>query len=221
VIGPVRDNMWDNLKAGKIRVGGSIKCFSKWIWENLLSFSVRIGRIIARVLDLCVFPEGMDLLWQTLKPRTRRLTPVEEQEARTVFGDSINYRQVRIDEHSLIAWLGAKINNCSGMGVTTFHTINFNGKIKTAAGNSNMKWLIHELVHVAQMEQVGSKYLVEAFYAQATEGYGYTPGAKPHFCDYNREQQASIAADYYIARISCGSTAPYDTCIAELQAGEL
>ena len=209
------------MKAGRIRVGRYTKCFSKWIREKLLSFAVRIGRIIARVLDLCVFPEGMDLLWQTLKPNTRRLTPVEEQEARTVFGDSINYRQVRIDEHSLIAWLGAKINNCSGMGVTIFHTINFNGKIKTAAGNSNMKWLIHELAHVAQMEHVGSKYLVEAFYAQAAEGYGYTPGAKPHFCDYNREQQASIAADYYIARISCSSTAPYDACIAELRAGEL
>ncbi len=163
----------------------------------------------------------MDLLWQIIKPNTRRLTPVEEQEARTVFGDSINYRRVRIDEHSLIAWLGAKLNNCSGMGVTTFHTINFNEKIKTAAGNSNMKWLIHELAHVAQMEHVGSKYLVEALYAQATEGYEYTPGAKPHLCDFNREQQASLAADYYIARISGRTTAPYDTCIAELRAGEL
>lgn len=213
--------MWDNLKAGRTRVGKEIKCFSKWIRDSLLFFAVRVGQIIATILDLCVFPESMDLLWQILKPRTRRLTPVEEQEARTVFGDSINYRQVRIDEHSLIAWLGAKINNCSGMGVTIFHTINFNEKIKTASGNSNMKWLIHELAHVAQMEHVGSKYLVEAFYAQATEGYGYTPGAKPHFCDYNREQQASIAADYYIARISGGSTVPYDACIAELQAGEL
>jgi len=213
--------MWDNLKTVMIRVGKETKCFRKWIRECLLSFAGRIGRIIAKILDLCIFPEGMDLLWQAIKPNTRRLTPVEEQEARTVFGDSINYRQVRIDEHSLIAWLGAKINNCSGMGVTTFHTINFNEKIKTAAGNSNMKWLIHELAHVAQMEYVGSKYLVEAFYAQATEGYRYTPGAKSHLCDYNREQQASIAADYYIARVSGSSTAPYDVYIAELQAGEL
>jgi len=213
--------MWDNLKAVMIRVGKEIKCFCKWGCESLLSFTVRIGRIIAKVLDLCIFPEAMDLLWQIIKPRTRRLTPVEEQEARTVFGESINYRQVRIDEHSLIAWLGAKINNCSGMGVTTFHTINFNEKIKTIAGNSNMKWLIHELAHVAQMEHVGSKYLVEAVYARSKEGYGYIPGAKPSLRDYNREQQASIAADYYIARISGSSTAPYDTYIAELQAGKL
>jgi len=29
-------------------------------------------------------------------------------------------------------------------GYTTFHTINFNRKINTAADNSEMKWLIHE-----------------------------------------------------------------------------
>ncbi|HIH95283.1 TPA: hypothetical protein HA338_15075 [Methanosarcina acetivorans] len=172
------------------------------------------------MLDICFLPKLMDLFWQTIKPGTRKLTTLEEQEARIVFGDSINYRQVRIDEHSLIAWTGAKIKNSSGMGVATFHTINFNKKIKTAAVNSDMKWLIHELAHVSQMEHIGSKYLIEAFYAQATEGYGYTPGEKPHFCDYNREQQASIAADYYSARISGNSTTLYEMYIGELQAGE-
>jgi hypothetical protein len=200
--------------------GQGEECFCKWIWESLLFLTVRIGRIIAKILDTCVFPEIMDILWQTIKSNTRRLTLVEEQEARKVFGDSINYRQVRIDEHSLIAWIGAKVNNCWGMGVTTFHTINFNKKINTAAGNSNMKWLIHELAHVAQMEYVGSRYMVEAFYARATEGYRYIPG-KSHLCDYNREQQASIAADYYIACVSGRSTAAYDPYITELQAGEL
>ncbi|AAM05712.1 hypothetical protein [Methanosarcina acetivorans] len=186
----------------------------------MLSFALRTGRILAKMLDICFLPKLMDLFWQTIKPGTRKLTTLEEQEARIVFGDSINYRQVRIDEHSLIAWTGAKIKNSSGMGVATFHTINFNKKIKTAAVNSDMKWLIHELAHVSQMEHIGSKYLIEAFYAQATEGYGYTPGEKPHFCDYNREQQASIAADYYSARISGNSTTLYEMYIGELQAGE-
>jgi hypothetical protein len=211
----------ENLKAAMTPHRQKRKCFCKSKWESLLFLTVWIGRIIAKILDICIFPEIMDLLWRNIKPDTRRLTPVEEEEARKVFGDSIAYMQVRIDENSLIAWLGAKINHCSGMGVTTFHTINFNKKIKTAAGNSNMKWLIHELAHVAQMEYVGSRYMVEAFYAQATEGYGYIPGAKPHLCDYNREQQASIAADFYIASISGRSTAAYDMYIAELQAGKL
>ena len=176
---------------------------------------------MAKVLDFCGFPEFMDFLWQTVKPNTRRLTQVEEQEARKVFGDSVNYRQVRIDENSLVALLGAKRHKCSGMGITSFRTINFNKKIKTSPGSSDMKWLIHELTHVSQMEHVGSRYMIEAFYARATEGYGYVLEAKPHFRNYNREQQASIAADYYIARISGRSTVAYDSYITELQAGEL
>jgi bifunctional pyridoxal-dependent enzyme with beta-cystathionase and maltose regulon repressor activities len=84
-----------------------------------------------------------------------------------------------------------------------------------------MKWLIHELTHVAQMEHAGSQYLIEAFHAQVTEGYGYTPGEKLYLRDYNREQQASIIADYYIKHISGISTEVYEPYIAELRAREL
>lgn len=195
--------------------------FHKGIQKSLLFFTLLIGRTIAKVFDIFNFPEFMDLLWQTIKPNTRRLNLVEEQEARKVFGNSINYRQVNIDENSLIAWLGAKKHKCSGMGITSFRTINFNKKIKTAPGNPHMKWLIHELAHVSQMEHVGSRYMIEASYARATEGYGYVLGSKQHFRDYNREQQASIAADYYIALTSGRSTAVYDPYIAELLAGNL
>lgn len=195
--------------------------FHKSMQKSLLFFTVRTGRIIAKIFDFCNFPEFMDLLWQTIKPGTRRLTMIEEQEARKVFGDSINYQRVHIDERSLIAWLGAKRHKCSGMGITSFRTINFNKKIKTAPGNAHMKWLIHELTHISQMEHAGSRYMIEASYARATEGYGYTLGSKQHFRDYNREQQASIAADYYIALASGRSTAAFDPYIAELLAGEL
>lgn len=195
--------------------------FHKGMQKILLFITVWTGRVIAKILDICSFPEFMDLLWQIVKPGTRRLTLVEEQEARKVFGDSINYQRVRIDEKSLIAWLGAKRHKCSGMGITSFRTINFNKRIKTAPGNSHMKWLIHELAHVSQMEHVGSRYMIEASYARATEGYGYILGSKRHFRDYNREQQASIAADYYVALSFCRSTAAYDPYIAELLAGKL
>lgn len=84
-----------------------------------------------------------------------------------------------------------------------------------------MKWLIHELTHVMQMEHAGSQYLVEAFHAQASEGYSYRPGEKKHFREYNREQQACIVADYYIARCSGSSTEAYDPYIVELRAGKL
>lgn len=180
-----------------------------------------MGCFVAKTLDLLAFPDLMDLCWQIIKSNTRSLTPLEEKEALSVFGDTINFSNVLIDESSLVAWIGAKIHRCTGMGVTTFHTINFNRKIRAAAGSQDMRWLIHELVHIAQMESTGSKYLVEAFYAQVTEGYGYVLGKKTHLCEYNREQQASIVADYYIKRSSGLSTEAYDPYIAELRAGEL
>lgn len=193
----------------------------KLIRYGLLSLAVNFGRIIAKILDTCAFPEFMDNLWQTVKTNTRSLTEIEEKEARGIFGNRINYREVQIDEASFLAWLGTKLKRCSGMGITTFHTINFNRKLNTTAGSSDMKWLVHELTHVAQMEHTGSQYLVEAFYAQLSEGYAYRTGEKRHFSEYNREQQACIAADYYIARCSGRSTAAYDPYIAELRAGDL
>jgi hypothetical protein len=179
-----------------------------------------VGRVIAIILDVCAFPELMDRLWKIVKLNSRSLKAIEEQEAQSIFGNRINYRKVYIDEASFIAWLGAKLKRCSGMGVATFHTINFNRKLNTAAGNSDMKWLIHELTHVAQMEHAGSQYLVEAFHAQASAGYTYRSGEKKHFREYNREQQACIVADYYIVRCSGGSTEAYDPYILEIRAGE-
>ena len=187
---------------------------------RLLTLAFRIGHVITKILDICAFPELMDHLWQ-IKLNTRSLTEIEEQEARSIFENKVNYSKVHIDEASFIAWLGAKLKKCSGMGFTTFHTINFNRKLNTATGNSDMKWLIHELTHVAQMENAGSQYLVEAFRAQVSSGYEYTPGEKKHFREYNREQQACIIADYYIARCSGDSTTAYDPYIVELRAGKL
>lgn len=196
-------------------------CYCKQIGNIFLFFVLTTGRIAAKILDYFAFPKIMDFLWQTVKPNTRKLTIQEENEARSVFTKSIKYSQIRIDENSFIAWIGAKINRCSNMGVTTFHTINFNRKIRTEIDRSEMKWLIHELVHVAQMETKGSIYFVEALLAQITEGYTYELGSRAHLKEYNREQQASIVADYYSILRSGNSTAAYERYIAELRAGEL
>ena len=86
------------------------------------------------------------------------------------------------------------------MGICIFYTIHFTRKINTEQGNADMAWLIHELVHIAQMEHSGSQYMAEAIYAQATDGYYYggALGLKgKQFSDFNREQQGSIAQDFY------------------------
>lgn len=216
--------LWHGIKTVR-----GIKSFAQWIWSGFLSGAAWVGRLITKLLDVIGIGEIMDLLWQIIKFNTRTLSSTEIAEAKKVFGSSISYWQVRIDEYSLIAWIGSLFSGGGGMGVTTFHTINFNHKIKTAPGNSDMAWLIHELTHVSQYEHVGSQYIGEALHAQATGGYGYGGeagllaafAAGKHLRDFNREQQGDIARDFYLALTSGRPTTAYDPFIAELRAGKL
>ncbi|MGZ4170219.1 MAG: hypothetical protein ACXVR1_00475 [Solirubrobacteraceae bacterium] len=63
---------------------------------------------------------------------------------------------------------------------------------------------VHELTHVAQYEHVGAVDMPQALHGQASEmGYDYGDLAKAHadgkhYKDFNREQQAQIAEDYYL-----------------------
>lgn len=155
---------------------------------------------MGKTLDIILLGELLDLIFQLIKPNQRTLSKSELEEAKKVFGNGLNYWQVRIDENSLLAWLGAKYNGSKNLGVTTFHTINFTRRLNVSPGNHDMNWLIHELAHVVQMEHAGVQYIVEALVAQNTGGYHYgSPKALvgKQLKDFNREQQAEIAAHYY------------------------
>ncbi len=191
-----------------------------------------LTRLSTKGFDLLSAPELADLFWQLVKFNTRSMTALEMAEAHKVFKNTLPYHQIRIDEYSLIAKLGALFNNAPQMGVCTFHTINFTRPLKVAAGNRDMAWLIHELVHVAQMQQVGSQYTAEAIHAQYTEGYRYG-GPKgllgKQFKDFNREQQGDIIQHYYFytlynrmhPRYGMMPLAAYLPMLEDLRAGNL
>lgn len=188
--------LWTGIKTTFTHPSG----LGKWFVDGLLGGAAWTGRLIAKVLDVFSVGEIWDLLSQIIKVNTRTMTKTEISEARKVFGGSLPYGQIRIDEASIIAKIGAAFKGSAGMGVTTAHTINFNRKISAAAGNGDMAWLIHELTHVAQYEAVGLQYLGEAIYAQSTAGYSYGGPAGiagKSFSSFNREQQGDIASDYY------------------------
>jgi outer membrane biosynthesis protein TonB len=201
---------WRGVEGLVMWLWGGAKGIAKWAWKGLLGGLAWVGRLIAKMLDLVGFGEIWTLAMNIIKFWcTRTLTGVEEAEARKVFGGSISYWQVRIDEQSLIAAIGSFFSGGGGMGVTTAHTINFNHSISAAAGNSDMAWLIHELSHVAQYTHVGLQYIGEAIHAQATGGYSYNEAdlAAKNLADFNREQQADIIKNYY-NKVLYGST-PY------------
>ncbi len=203
---------WEGLSGAVIWAAQGVWGIARWIGRGLWDGSAWVLRLVAKLLDLVGFGEIMTLLFNIVKFNTRTLTSGEQAEAQRVFGNSISYWQVRIDEMSLISMIGAFFQNADGMGVTLWHTINFNREINATAGSWDMAWLIHELVHVAQYEHVGTQYLGEAIHSQATTGYGYGDGAGlagKNFSDFNREQQGDILKHYYFYVLSGNNDARY------------
>jgi F0F1-type ATP synthase assembly protein I len=150
------------------------------------------------------------------------LTPEEEAEARPVFGDSLNYKDVRKGESALMT-VGP-----GSPARTPFNTIYFPpGAIKQASDLSYMAWLIHEMTHCWQTQH-GISVVTKLFWAlhgKKTYDYGKEEGlrkaatAGKHFTEFNTEQQADIARNYYIALKQKSDLTPYAPFIAELQAG--
>lgn len=227
---------WEGLVAAAVWAWQGVKGFAIWIGKGFLAGLAWAGRLLAKLLDLVGFGEIMDLIWQIIKFNSRPLSSTEATEAKLVFGETIAYWQVRIDEYSLIAWLGKLFGGKSGgaMAVTTFHSINFSRTIAPTASSRDMAWLIHELGHVWQYEHVGSQYIGEALHAQATTGYVYgvddnyannangaalatARAAGKTLADFNREQQASIAQHYYLRLTSGRGTADWEPYIDDFK----
>ena len=145
------------------------------------------------LLDLIGFAEIYEGLADLIKFNTRPLSQWELEIAKSVYGDSIRYTLIRIDE---AAFLGPKqFNLCYVSG----NTINSWGYMDNAL-------LIHELMHVWQYQHFGLVYIPRALRAyHSLENYNY--GGKQQLQEikqlggsilqFNYEQQADILADYY------------------------
>ena len=229
--------LWQGLK---LAWHLDFKGLGKWLVNGFLSGAAWVGRLIGKLVDIAGIGEVWDLLFQIIKFNTRTLTSGEKSKAQQVFKSSLSYWKVRVDEYSLISAIGAAFSGGGGMGVTTFHTVNFNQKIAATPGSSDMHWLTHELTHVSQYEHVGSQYLEKLPCASdrrlQLRGAGSRvapvyerqpqPGGK-HFRQFNREQQADIAADYYYSLYNVPLPAftptptDYEPVVDELRAGDM
>ena len=130
-----------------------------------------------------------ELLTSGLFPNTRPLSVEEYNLLFPIFGDSVPYHLIRIDERALIgpSW--------AGFFYVSFHTINSWGPMRPPT-------LVHEVVHVWQYTHRGAAYIPRALHAQTTEeGYNYG-GLEPlqeksGLEDFNYEQQADIIEDAF------------------------
>jgi len=211
-------------EAIRVLATGGISAFAGWLWERAKAGGFWVLRLVSRVFDAVGGPELVELITH-LVTRATQLTSRERGAAQFVLGpNAIRWDNVRVAEGGLLSIIFA-LNQ--GRAFATFHTINLPSS--GAGSRSDLSVVVHELTHVYQYEKVGSLYLGQAIHAQATIGYEYggaeglnsDRAAGKHYRDYNREQQAQIAQDYYNHHISGEDTTAYEPFIAELRAGQL
>ncbi len=149
----------------------------------------------------------------------RSLTGTEQDEARLVFGSSLNFSAVKIAEAPIMA-IGENAR-------TPFDTIYFPPGTSKMAFSDFMPWLIHELTHAWQYQHgvsVATK-LFWALHGASAYDYGGEAGLKAaalkgkHFTDFQTEQQGDILRDYYIKLTKGEDTSAYDPFVEEVKAG--
>ncbi|MGZ4299669.1 MAG: hypothetical protein ACXVVK_21755 [Solirubrobacteraceae bacterium] len=202
----------------------------KWIKQGLIDAGFWAFDLLVQVFEVLGIVDALQLIWG-LVFRTRELTEDEVNASKSVHGDDlIPYGKTRVDQHSYLVRLGKKLNqvfgdkNATERAITTFHIIH-------APETLDIETAVHELTHVAQYEFVGAVYMPQALHGQTSEmGYNYGDLAKAHadgkhYRDFNREQQAQIAEDYYLvthgrAGSYSGTADTLQPFIDEMRAGE-
>ena len=159
---------------------------SKGVGEWFFDFVFYLG-------DALLLPEFYRLLSGAFYCNLRSMTDRELFLARTIFGDTIDYKRVRINSKARL--ISAKYAEA----YVTFNTIHYHNKIRDAV-------FIHEMTHIWQYQRFGSIYISKALQAQkSTEGYDFggveglynalTTGKK--LTEFNFEQQAEIIEAFF------------------------
>ena len=139
--------------------------------------------------DLSGLFDLYEAVTNALFPAVRPLTKAEITTLRPIFGDTVPYPLIRVDERAYVGPSWARFCYVS------FHTINSWGPMSPPT-------LVHEVVHVWQYLHRGAAYIPRALYAQTTTmGYNYgglsaLRGAA-RLEDFNYEQQADIIEDAF------------------------
>lgn len=148
----------------------------------------RLFQLLDLLFVFDLYEAGCNLLF----PGIRQLTEREVGILRPIFGSSLPYEMMRIDER---AWFGPRRYQFC---YVSFHTINSWGPMSEAV-------LVHEAVHVWQYVQFGACYIPRALSAQRTPmGYNYGAlkglAAAAFLDDFNYEQMADVIEDVFRLR---------------------
>jgi hypothetical protein len=159
-----------------------------------------VGMVVGGILGGLVGGFAGLVAGDVLTADRRELTSGEQQEARKVFGRSLDLSSIRVAEAPFMGF--------PETARTPFNTIYFPPGATQLPTSQYMPWLIHELTHCWQTQH-GISVATKLFYAIQGEGaYKYggaeqlraDAAAGKRFTQYNTEQQADILSHYYRIR---------------------
>jgi len=186
-----------------------------------IGFSSWLHQFIIGLLDLFGVPEIVQFFFRAVTHSTP-LTGDEMEMVTAVFGpNALRFNDIRVLEGGLLTLIFRFNGNfafayCHSVCMPqTSYTPKHQGHVR-----ANRPIMMHELTHVYQYEQVGSRYLGEAIYVLIKTNrdcydYGGADGllaAKAknrRYSDFNREQQAMIVQHYFTNMERGGETAVY------------
>ncbi|MCP4356481.1 MAG: DUF4157 domain-containing protein [Chloroflexi bacterium] len=184
---------------------------------------------IVQFFDLVGGPEIAQFFFHLIT-NTTPLTDEELKMASSVLGsEALRFQDVRIAEGGLLD-IVFRFNG--HLAFTSWYTVNLPRHGRPAHTRQNKALLMHELTHVYQYEIIGTRYMTEAIIMlvktkRGCYDYGGLSGLQKamqkdwNYSDFNREQQAQIAQDYFARREKGEDVRPYQPFIAQMQLGEI
>jgi hypothetical protein len=202
-----------NFKGWLIRQGGR---FCNWLHQ-----------FVTQLFDLIGGPELIQFVMHFFA-RSTPLTSAEINMIASVLGpDALRFGDVRVVEGGIFDWI-FKVNG--NLAFATWHSINLPRTGRHT--RQNLPIVVHELTHVFQYENVGSRYLGEAIYMliktkRDCYNYGGRTGLQEAcengkcYCEFNREQQAKITQDFYDLSTQGKDVTAYEPFITQVRAREI
>lgn len=199
----------------------------RWLRYKAGRILFRGHALLAQTFDLAGGPEICQILLRPLGHATP-LTSNEIASITYVLGpDALRLAEVRVLEGGLMNVVFRLNGN---FAFAAWHTVCL--PVAGRHTRANRPILIHELTHVYQYENVGTRYLGEAVYMliktkRDCYNYGGAGGLElacavgTRYSHFNREQQAMITQDYYTLYEQGADARSYEPFIADLRQGQL
>ncbi|MBK5281261.1 MAG: hypothetical protein JJE16_04125 [Nitrospiraceae bacterium] len=188
-----------NVLAGLIRVvGGAVGGLLAWDTRVLVrGFGDIAAGVVGSLFAVGATTIGSIQAGFAQQMGERRLADSEQNMLRLVYRNSVNLLLVRVIDGN------SGVFNLSSRPFTIGNTIYMRDYLRDKSPRTYSATLVHECCHVWQYQHIGTRYIADALWAQATlPGMGYSWAQEValgrfRWQDFNKEAQAKFLEDVF------------------------